>query len=281
MSAVHTSLFFTAFDHAFYQAKKTKNDGEQISSIAIIQSLAGALGPAIGGIIADVFGIEFTFIGTIIFLVAAFIAILLAGEGSKPIKLKKIAPGDYLKFKDSAPVAVAIGSAFILGQLIWPLFLGVNIFSDHPYAGVGIVMTIGQLMSIIVSWKIGKLINLGKAGEIIKFSSWGMWAVNITRLFVAVPLSAAIVNLFGNSIGGSALGISYAEGYFNKMASYKKAALHYNVVFGAYTHLIRLVIVATFIIVLNTYDQFTAFDLMFIISSGLVLLINNHNFKFR
>ncbi len=80
------SLFFVAYHVDFSRIKETKNVGSELSHMYMLQRVASAIGPLMGGLIATVFGVHLVIAMSIVIVLLAIIPLMMTREPMRPRK---------------------------------------------------------------------------------------------------------------------------------------------------------------------------------------------------
>jgi DHA1 family multidrug resistance protein-like MFS transporter len=144
-----------------------KEVGPAIGRLQAIQIFAGAVGPTLGGLVADRFGIRTSFVVTAALCAASFLlmtALYREERGAVTLPLA----GDHLPVRALLvlPGFIALAAVLFISQFvergfgpIIPLFIA-NLDPLAPIASTaGIVFSIGLFVSAIAASQIGRLIN--------------------------------------------------------------------------------------------------------------------------
>ena len=145
-------LYWPAFHASFARDRNRKSPGTQIGILSSLLLLAGVIGPAIGGAVADNYGLQYVYLaGGALMLISALPLIFgpneFAGYRLDYSKLKlKQAIWDY-----SAGFSYSLMS--LTQMLVWPL---VTFLFISNYVGVGLLSSVITLASIAVTLYVGK-----------------------------------------------------------------------------------------------------------------------------
>lgn len=150
--ATSTSMYWLFFRSSFAFLLAHRKPGKVVGTGNAIQTMAAGLAPAIGGIVATLFGVEAIQIAALfLFLMAA--APLLTGKHFFPRKSTSISFRKLWRRRRELTANFAETYNDISLSYMWPLFIFVLIPS---YAGVGILSSIMILSSIGVSLYVGR-----------------------------------------------------------------------------------------------------------------------------
>jgi len=208
-SALSLNLFWPAYHDDFSKAKNKKSTGKQVGKLLILIESVGALGPIIGGLIAQFFGVQYGIIAAIILTMAAAVPLL----GKKEITRKR--PLDLKKFqiRKNFKDLVAYGGISMEGMaisIIWPLFLYIIIGN---YARIGSIATISILATIALSIFVGKAVDKYEKDKVMKVTSIINFFTSSSRVLVTSLSSAYIIGVV-SSLAHIVLWIPFFSEYY-------------------------------------------------------------------
>lgn len=194
LGALSLNLFWPAYHDDFSKAKDKKSTGKQVGRMLILMEAFGALGPIIGGIIAQFLGVKYGIISAIFITIAAAIPLL----GKKEITKKR--PLDIKKFsiKENYKDMIAYGGISMEGMaisIVWPLLL---FFIIGNYARIGSIATISLLVTIALSMFIGKAVDKYRKENVLRVSSVVNFFTSASRILVTSINSAYIIGVLSS-----------------------------------------------------------------------------------
>lgn len=162
--SIETGLFWMSYHVDFSKAKHKKTCTSELSKIEILCSIFGAVTPFVGGVIASMYGISFTLVLSIFFLVFAALPLLKTSEpyvrqtiDMKKIQVKKILR-DLLSY-------AGLGMDFAAMMVIWPLFVFLIVKS---YQAVGAIESFALILMIVITFMVGKYADRTDKQKLIK-----------------------------------------------------------------------------------------------------------------
>jgi MFS family permease len=200
----------------------------QLSLLLILLTLAQALAPLIGGVIATIFGIEFVLLGASI---GQLISMYPLSKTLEPVipqttrfKLFKTAPIKHMiaNFAMNAQSNVAV--------YIWPLFIYLVVMT---YRDVGLISSASLIIVIILLHILGRVGDHGKNMKLLNISSLLRSVVHAVRTLTRTFASAMGVNILGD-VTDTLTSVPYAVHF------YKNAKRH-----GVATYLMDLEMVGS------------------------------------
>ncbi|MEI7690020.1 MAG: MFS transporter [bacterium] len=191
LGSVTMAFFWQAYHYDFSKSKEKKRTTKQISTLYIIIAFLSALGPLVGGIIAQKFGLNMLF-GIVTGLVLLTIFPLFVQREPhikhKP-QIRKIFNKNILR------QIVAYGGSGVEASttmIFWPLFL---FFVLGTYQQVGFVVAASLAVTVIVTYLIGHVADRKSKKYFINVGGLLTAALGALRIFVYSLTTAIIVNL--------------------------------------------------------------------------------------
>jgi hypothetical protein len=205
--ALNRSIYWTAFHYIFGLARKPLTAGRQIAGLNSFVMLAATAAPAIGGIVAQLFGIGYIYAAAIGLLLLAIIPMLRKNETiPKPIL--------NLSWKEAWAIRHDVFANFCQGSAltgefnIWALLVFTLV---GTYAGVGLLSSVIAVASIVITMYVGRREETKGEKRYIK---QGMVFYSITNLGRAVAQNS--LHIFGlNLLGGIGRSL-YTTPYMNR-----------------------------------------------------------------
>jgi MFS family permease len=197
---VQLALFFVAFNVDFSKVKHTNHGGKEFGWVYIMQKIGFAVGPALGGVVAYVFGAQYMFYVAFVVFALGSVPLLLTSE---PIKLGSKVRFKELAFKDMKRDMVSISGFGIentISVVAWPLFVGVLVFKDNPFIQMGTIASISMIMAIIVARMVGVLADNKKGRTLMRFNLVFNALVHLWRPFANSYSSVLAIGVVNESV---------------------------------------------------------------------------------
>lgn len=147
------ALFWQAYNFDFSIAKRKIRASRDIAIGFILVAAMGSIAPAIGGIIATNFGMNYVFAFAIALL---FIAIFPLFKTSEPHVPRKIKFSNIKEIKMLGRQIISYGGAAVENSaaiVFWPFFIFLMV---KTYQGVGVITSIALIFTVILTYIIGK-----------------------------------------------------------------------------------------------------------------------------
>lgn len=196
------SFYIIPFEVDFSKVKHSEHAGKEYGFVMIMEKIGGLVGPLIGGVIATVFGAQYTFLLAFLVLAAGVIPLFSSDE---PVRTNQRLDYQGLKlpnFKSEVWPFMATGVENVLSILLWPLYLGVFVLgrSDLAYTNLGLLAAISVLISIFAARQAGKVIDNHHGRQLLRFSAVTNALVHLFRPLVANYPTALATNIANDSV---------------------------------------------------------------------------------
>lgn len=276
-ASISISFFFVAYHVDFSRIKEVKSVGSELSHMYMLQRVASAIGPLLGGLIATLFGVHIVIAISIVFVLLAIIPLMMTREPMRRrdslnfngISIKK-------EFRNIASFsATAIGRQ--LGLSIWPLYIAIFIFSENIYGLVGLVTSISVVASILMAKIIGNLIDNHRGGLLLRYSTFFLTIVHVSRAMITSLMGVIGTNIL-SEFGETGVLLPLMRGYYSRADSVKDRVA-YVVMMESAIATTRALFWLFVMVLLMTLDAQTAFKVIFIVVALVTPLTVVQNFK--
>lgn len=208
--AFNRTIYWPAFHYCFSLARAHAKSGQQIAGLYSLVIFGSTVAPAVGGIIATLFNINYVYILACILTFVAILPMLKANQGPGTVSLR-ITKQMLHKMRPDMKANVFNGMVVVAELSVWPLFVFLLVDS---YAGVGILSSIIAFASILVALYVGRKTDNHYAKRYLRR---GLTAYSLTSLGRAVAQNVTQVfglNLLGG-IGRSLYVTPYMDRYYH------------------------------------------------------------------
>lgn len=274
---VANSLFFIAYHVDFSKIMHRGRGGKELGSMTILERLGCVFGPVVGGVVATVFGAEYTIMAAAIVLAIGSMPLILTPETAgtrQRVQLRGLRIG---KFKRDFFSFFAFNSSNSVSVGIWPLFLAVAVFIDGTYAAVGLVTTIGVASAIVSARLIGSAVDRHQGAGLLKVASAGSALINLVRPFVVGMGGAVAVNVIDQSVT-SGVKLPYTKGMYARADSIADHRIAYIVVMEAIGDAGKALSWLMLFMIAVVVPEIMAMKIMFIVAALFAALVLTHNF---
>jgi MFS family permease len=150
--ALNRATYWVAFHYIFSYVRGHENASRQIAGFQALSILAATIAPAVGGIIATVFGINYSYVLAIVLLLAAA-APLLSTANEPPHATLKLSWREVWSWRRDAIANGSNGIILTAELSLWPLL--VFTFASS-YAKVGILSAIIAASAVLITLFVGR-----------------------------------------------------------------------------------------------------------------------------
>lgn len=207
-----TSLFFIAYHVDFSKVMHADHGGKELGFMTIVERLGGALGPLAGGVIATLFGAQYTIAAAVALFILAVIPLFMTAEPTLTHQKLHFRGLPYRKLRRDFFSFAMVGVDNISSLAVWPLFLAVTILTTNTYASVGLVTSVGVVAAILSARFIGQLIDHRHGGRLLK------WAASIGAiLHMMRPLVGSIGGVLLMNVAHDAVATGHRLAYIKGM----------------------------------------------------------------
>ncbi|RJO62072.1 MFS transporter [candidate division WS5 bacterium] len=178
-TALSLTTFWIPYHDDFSKAKHRKSAGREVGKFFILIEITGALGPVLGGVIAQKYGVEMGLMTAILIIMVATLPLFLK---KNEIAKKRSFSLKNFSFKENYKDMIAYGGLSLegmVGLLVWPFFLYLYIGN---YVKVGSIVTISTIVVIALSIYMGKLIDKYEKDKVMKTGSVVTFFTALTRV---------------------------------------------------------------------------------------------------
>jgi hypothetical protein len=227
--AMNRNLYWTAFHYVFSMSRHHQHGGRQIAGVTALSTFGATIAPAIGGIVASLFGMNYVYIAAILIIFLAVSPMLDHAGGPARIRLS-LSWSMFNKMRRDVAANFFNGTVIMAEQNIWPLFV---YFIVTSYAGVGLLSTVIAFAGILVTLYVGRreeikgesyyinqgvsAYSLASIGRILASNSSHVFGLNfLSGVGRSLYVTPFMNRYYTNSDGAHRLGyITIMEGAFS------------------------------------------------------------------
>jgi Major Facilitator Superfamily len=194
VEALAISMFFLPYHFIFSAAVTKKDGGKQLGLMDILLSIVAAIGPVVGGYIAEATNMQLVLLAASGLVLSAAIPLLKSKENNKIKKFSFIKTARLLPTKDSLSSA-GMGITEMVATIIWPLFIYISV---KNYAVMGLIISLSILFIIVLDMIVGKMSDNGKKGQLLQVGALGSVTTHGMRVFATTPIGIWVVTLLAD-----------------------------------------------------------------------------------
>lgn len=277
--AISSSLYVLCYYIDFSKVKSTKNTGREIGFMAIIEKLALAASPIVGGLLAIIF--EPQFVMWIAAAVIALAALPLMTTAEPTHTHQKI---NYKGFPwrlvyRSYRSELGVGYDVIASGTVWTLYLSVVVFGaigDSIYLNIGMLSGATVVVGLTAAYVYGKIVNGSRGRELLFYSAMLNAVTHSLRPFVSSPVAALGINI-SNETATTGVSMSRLKGVFD-IADKSGHRIVYLMGLEAASLVGAIVACLTMVVLLETVPQKFAFIFFYVIAAPVVMTVATAGF---
>jgi len=174
MSLFYTTangLFFISYNTDFSKIKDSKNGGKELGWLYIFERAGTTLGPLFGGVLASFVSPELTIFFAILILFSSLIPLFLTNEPTRIHQKITFKGFKWHRHKRDFISLSAYNIENFASQVVWPLLVGVLVFTDDTYAKVGAIIALGTGISMFSAYMFGKFIDNKKGLILLRYGT--------------------------------------------------------------------------------------------------------------
>ncbi len=273
-----TSPFFVAYHVAFSKIHSSASGGRQIGNMFKLIKMASAAGPIIGGLAASVFGLSSVLYVSMAIVVLSVAPLLLSPE---PVRAHQHIytrnfPWRMIRFDVLSNVGLAADQ--LVSMVVWPLFIAIYIFTDKVYLGVGVVTSVGLVVSVLLISLYGRMIDSGKGARLLNAAVTMQSAMHLLRLLVGSPSLVLATNMIGEPLS-SGVRMPYVKGVYDAASSYEGYRIVYLCAILTSTNIARTLIMLGVWLIAGAGYQQISLQMVFVMASLSVWLVTMQRYK--
>ena len=178
-------------------SQKSKR-GQELSVLGIANTLSGAIGPLVAGVILVVFNFGVLFSAGTGLLIIGALALFLGKENYEPVEISISETLNYIKNKDNwrnftSFMGYAIEAS--INREIWPIYLIILLVS---YDKMGLIVTLSFIVSILAYYLIGNLSDKYNKRKLLKVMTGLYFLGWLSRIFVNSGAKILVVDSYRN-----------------------------------------------------------------------------------
>jgi|AntRauTorcE11897_2_1112592.scaffolds.fasta_scaffold04305_5 MFS family permease len=213
--ALAASLFFTAYHIEFSKIQHAKSAGHELGLMFQLSKIAGVLGPVIGGLIAYFSDIRVAIVAAIAMIFASGIPLLASKEAVRVRQKLTFKGFAWGKVKRDALSNAGLGFDQVSALMVWPLFIALFLVGESVYLGVGVITSLGLLVSLLATRAYGKYIDKGKGHQVLKLGALITAGIGALRPLVG-SFGGAVGLSMANDPASLSVRMAYTKGQYGK-----------------------------------------------------------------
>ena len=264
------SLFFLSLHVDFSKIKHTKHAGKELGFLWIFDRLGAALGPLLGGLLANYFDPRYAIVVSIVTLIASLIPLFATQETVRTRQKIKFKGLRYRGNMSNFLAHAAFELDNVASIVIWPMYVGIFIFTTDTYAKLGTAASISTGIALLAAWTIGKIVDSKKSTSLYNGSVITNAVIHGLRIFPRGLFGVVMVNAVNDPVT-AAFRMPYTKALYDaadQQEGYRIAYITATIMVGAFTK-------GTYCLVLwaltMVYPVATLFKWQFLVVGALTL----------
>lgn len=264
----------------FSKVKSVKHAGKELGYMNIVEKIAGAVSPVVGGIVASLFGAPSAMVLAGVFFLLSAIPLFRTAEPTRLHQKLSLVGFPWRLTWRNFRAQFGVGFDYFTSSMAWILFISIVVFAadgSEIYAKIGILGSLAFAVVLIASYLFGRLIDRRKGYLLLKVM---VIANAITHLFrpTVGSMIGVVANNAANDVVTTGYTMAFNRGEFDTADSsgFRIVYLSIREVFlnmGASIGALMLAGLAFAV------EPRTALSVYFVLAAGVVLIIATPRFR--
>lgn len=281
LQALSVTLYDISYLVSFSKVRNDEKAGREIGYMHILEHIAKAVSPVVGGFIAYWISPQATlFFAATIFALAA-LPLFLSPEKVRTNQKISYYGLPWRKIFRTNLSQVGVGVDFTAHGLIWSLFIAIAVFgvvTDVVYAQLGVLSAVSVLAGIISARVFGLLVDRRRGNELLTVGVFSKALIHLGRVAVVTPVSVVLVNIF-TEVAAAAHVLPYTKGIFAQADDLPGYRIVFITAMSISSALGAAMITLMLAGLASVFSEVTAMQIGFVISGLMALLILAHGFR--
>jgi|SRR3989344_2731630 len=218
-------IFFNSGYHInFSSVFDKKYVGREVGFRNMVGQLVQFSAPFIGGTLISLFGFKFTFNVGVLILFLMIIPLLFFPERKIVGELSTKSLFIILKDKKILPYSlssIGYASVTMVGRIIWPLFIFINIENIRNFGGI---ISLGLLAGLITTYLVGYLSDSGFREKLLSLTAIISSVIWLSRTFITGILLISGNHILGNIVNNGLM-VSWSSQFYDISRKTKSKSL--------------------------------------------------------
>lgn len=284
-TAVFQALSVTLYDIAYLvDFSKVKHDdhaGKEIGYMHILEHVAKAISPVVGGFIAYWVSPEATLVFAATVFALSAIPLFFTPEPVRTHQKITYYGLPWRKISRTVVSQAAVGVDIIASGLLWSMFVAIAVFgtaTDVVYAQIGVLSSISVIAGVVAARIFGAVVDRRRGNELLTTGVVAKALTHLGRAAVATPFGAVMINVF-NEITSTAYLLPYTKGMFSQADDLPGYRIVYMTLMSVSAALGAALLCASVALLAGMLDETVSLQAGFVLSAILTLAILAHGFR--
>ncbi len=197
---IANGLFFIAYNVDFSKINHKKHGGKELGWLYIFERIGSALGPIVGGLVANLIAPEATIVLAILVLLGSLVPLFFSNE---PVRIHQKITFRGFRSHLRAGEFIAVSSfnvQNVANNVLWPLLIAVLIFTDDTYVKLGGIIGLSMAVSIFSAHMYGKFLDNRKGSALLRYGVVMNFVLNGSKAIVSSSGGVVAVGALGEPV---------------------------------------------------------------------------------
>lgn len=217
LAGASIGLYTLCYYIDFSKVKNAEHAGKELGYMAILEKLALALSPIIGGLLALFIDPQTVMWVSAVVIAVAALPLMATSEPTRTHQNLDIKGFPWRLTAGAYRSEIGVGFDYVASNQVWGLFLAVVVFSTagaSVYLSVGTLAAATVIVGIIMSYVYGKITDTKKGKKLLTYSVLANSLIYAFRPLVGQPASALAVNV-ANETAVTGISLTRLKGLFD------------------------------------------------------------------
>jgi len=281
LQGMASTLYDISYTVDFSKVKRVEHAGKELGYMYIIQMIAAAASPLVGGLIAIILGANWImYVAALLSLIAA-LPLFFTPEPVRTRQKISYRGINWKEIRKSLYAQSAVGIDMSASGTIWPVFIIAVIIgsiTESTYAQIGALTSIAVVGALISGRIFGVIVDRNKGRPLLSLSVVLNSLLHMVRMWVPSINVAAGVNIV-NQLFTSGYNMPFMKGMFDMADSLPGYRIAYLTLMEAMLTVGKVIPFVVAYVCLNILGLANGFAAVFIISGLLTLGIAVNGFR--
>lgn len=265
----------------FSKVKDVNHTGKELGYMYILEKVALAVSPILGGFVALLLGPEVVMWFAAAAILAASLPLMTSSEPTKTHQKIEYKGFPWRNLKSTLIAEFGVGYDIFSTSMVWGLHLAVTVFANTGnavYLSIGALSGATIIVGLVASHIYGKLIDSKKGGILLKYSVLANSLTHLSRPLANTSLEILAINI-SNEAATTGVNMSRLRGLFDTADFSGHRILYLSIaeiisISGAFVASLVGLILLHFI-----DDADTAFSWYYVVAAPVVLIVATSRFR--
>ncbi len=249
------ALFFTSYHVIFSKIKVSREAGKELSLMLILRRLGSMIGPLMGGLLANSYGLQISLVVASILMFLSLAPLFFTKEPVRVhqhIKFNGLGRKLLPLWRDWTAISF-ISLSGLVSAMLWTLYISLTIFVDNTYAVIGLLSTFAVLLSMLSAGLVGRLTDAHGARQLMRMGLAVEALTGIARLFIGSPTPAVVHNIVRAQVEATK-SVPATKGYYAQTDDFPGQRIVYIAVTESILIFVRGVFFLSLIVLMEFFD---------------------------